>query len=96
MTASVKFDLTLKGARLHPVRLDSRKCTEQELHFHSFVGEAACGRWGISKHKKYLWGTMFYWICDCSAMKEILNYDGQIHVVPANAGHRNCLAIILL
>ena len=24
---------------------------------------------------------MFYWICDCSAMKEILNYDGQIHVV---------------
>ena len=24
---------------------------------------------------------MFYWICDCSAMKEILNYVGQIHVV---------------
>jgi hypothetical protein len=41
----------------------------------------ACGGWGISKNKKYLWGTMFYWLCDCSAMKEILSYDGQIHVV---------------
>jgi hypothetical protein len=75
------FDLTLKGARSRPVRFDSRKCTEQERHFHSFVGEAACGRWGISKNKKHLWGTVFYWICDCSAMKEMLNYDGQIHVV---------------
>jgi hypothetical protein len=53
------FNLTLKGARLRPVYFDSRKCTEQERHFHSFVGEAACGRWGISKNKKYLWGTIF-------------------------------------
>jgi hypothetical protein len=38
------FDLTLKGARLRPVQVDSRKCSEQERHFHSFVGKAACGR----------------------------------------------------
>jgi hypothetical protein len=75
------FDLTLGGARLRPCRFDSRKCTEQEEHFHSFVGEAACGRWAISKNKKYLWGTLFYWLCDCSAMKEILDYNGQIHVI---------------
>jgi hypothetical protein len=80
-TGICDFDLTLTGARLRPVRFDSRKCTEQERHFHSFVGEAACGRWAISKNKKFLWGTLFYWICDCSAMHEILNYDGQIHVV---------------
>jgi hypothetical protein len=28
------FDLTLKGARLRPVRFDSRKCTEQERQMH--------------------------------------------------------------
>ena len=34
-----EFDLTLKGTCLRPVRFDSRKWTEQERHFHSFVGE---------------------------------------------------------
>jgi hypothetical protein len=80
-TGICNFDLTLTGAQLRPVRFDSRKCTEQERHFHSFVGEAVCGRWAISKNKKFLWGTLFYWICDRIAMREILNYDGQIHVV---------------
>ena len=65
-----EFDLTLKGARLRPVCFDSRMCMEQERHFHSFVGVAACGRWDIYKHEKYLWGTMFYWICNCSAINK--------------------------
>jgi hypothetical protein len=80
-TGHCDFDLTLGGARLRPVKFDSRKCTEQERHFHSFVGEAACGRWAISKNKKFLWGIYFYWLCDCSAIKEILEYTGSIHVV---------------
>jgi hypothetical protein len=75
------FDVTMGGARLRPIRFDSRKCTEQERHFHSFVGETACGRWAISKHKKFLWGTFFYWLCDCSAVKEVLEYEGPIHVI---------------
>jgi hypothetical protein len=75
------FDTTMGGARLRPIRFDSRKCTEQERHFHFFVGETTCGRWAISKHKKFLWGTFFSWLCDCSAIKEVLEYDGPIHVI---------------
>ena len=26
-------------------------------------------------------GAHFYWICDCIAMKEILEYDGEIHMI---------------
>jgi hypothetical protein len=39
------FDLTIKGARLRPVRFDSQM-HRAERHFHSFVGEAACGPLG--------------------------------------------------
>jgi hypothetical protein len=73
--------IAMSGARLRPVRFGSHSCTDRERHFHSFVGEAACGRWGISQNRKFLWGTEFYWICDCSAMREILEYDGPIHQI---------------
>ena len=76
-----KFDLTMNGARLRPIRFGSRSCTERECHFHSFVGEAACGRWGISQNRKFLWGSEFFWLCDCSAVKEILEYVGPIHQI---------------
>jgi hypothetical protein len=75
------FDITMNGARLRPVRFGSRKCTDREHHFHSFVGEAACGRWAISQNRKFLWGTEFFWLCDCSAVREILEYDGPIHQI---------------
>ena len=80
-TGECKFDLTLKGARLRPIRFGSRRCTEKETHYHSFVGEAAVGRWGIGMNRKFLWGSEFYWLCDCSGVKEILEYDGPIHQV---------------
>jgi hypothetical protein len=75
------FDLTLGGTQLRPIRFDSWKCTKQERHFYSFVDKAACGRWAILKNRKFLWGTFFYWICNCSAIKEILDYLGLIHIV---------------
>ena len=28
-----------------------------------------------------MWGSEFYWLCDCSGVKEILEYDGPIHQV---------------
>ena len=28
----------------------------------------------------YLWGMHFFWLCDCDAVKEILEYDGPIHM----------------
>ena len=75
------FDLTMNGARLRPIRFGSRSCTERECHYHSFVGEAACGRWAISQNRKFLWGSEFFWMCDCIAIKEILEYDGPIHQI---------------
>ena len=65
------FDLAKNGARLKPIAFGSRSCNINEKYFHSFTGEAASGRWAIGQNKKYLWGCHFWWICDCSAVKEI-------------------------
>ena len=75
------FDLTKQGPRLQPIAYGSRSCTDMEKHFHSFVGEIGCGRWAFAQNKRYLWGAHFYWICDCSAVKEVLEYKGTIHMV---------------
>ena len=80
-TGECTFDKTKTGARLLPISYGSRACTEIEKHYHSFVGEVAAGRWGISQNRKSLWGAHFYWLCDCSAVKEILEYEGTIHTV---------------
>ena len=80
-TGECTFDINKSGARLQPISYGSRACTEAERHFHSFVGEVAAGRWGIAQNKKYLWGAHFYWFCDCTAVKEVLEYDGNIHMV---------------
>ena len=53
-TGEFKFDLTKGGARLRPIGFGSRFCLSQEIKYHAFVGEAACGRWAISQNKKYL------------------------------------------
>jgi hypothetical protein len=58
-TGECKFDLTLKGARLRPMRFGSRRCTDSEQNYHSFVGKAAVGRWAIGQNWKYLWGSAF-------------------------------------
>ena len=75
------FDLTKHGARLKPIAFGSRSCTNNEKYLHSFTGEAACGRWAIGQNRRFLWGCHFWWICDCSAIKEILEYDGPIPMI---------------
>lgn len=75
------FDELMSGARLRPVRFGSRRCTDREHHFHSFVGEAVAGRWAIGQCRRYLWGGHFYWMCDCSSLKELLDYSGDIHQI---------------
>ena len=80
-TGTCNFDLTMKGPRLRPIAFGSRSCLDTEKHFHSFVGEIACGRWAIAQNKRFLWGTHFYWMCDCNSIKEILNYNGSIHML---------------
>ena len=73
------FDLSLDGPRLRPELFGSRSNMSHERNYHSFVGKVACGRWSIATCRKYFWGILFYWICDCSAIKEVLEYDGSIH-----------------
>ena len=63
------FDVIKSGARLKAVLLGSRSCNGQERLYHSFVGEDACSRWEISKNRKYLWVTHFYWLCDRKAVR---------------------------
>ena len=75
------FDLSKQGARLQPIAFGSRSCTLVERRFHSFTGKAASGRWSIEQNRKYLWGSHFWWICDCSSVKEVLKYNGTIPLV---------------
>ena len=80
-TGECLFDLSKHGARLKPITFGSRSCTVEESSLHSFTGEAASGRWSIGQNRKYLWGCHFWWLCDCSTMKEVLEYSGTIHMV---------------
>ena len=80
-TGECLFDLTKNGARLRPTGFGSRACLPQESKYHSFVGEAACGRWAIGQNRKYLWGVRFWWMCDCKAVREILEYSGVIDMI---------------
>ena len=80
-TGECVFDLSKNGTRLRPVAFGSRACSDMERLYHSFVGEVACGRWAISQNCQYLWGNKFYWLCDCSAVREILEYDGTIPMI---------------
>ena len=75
------FDLSKHGARLKPVACGSRSCNANDKNFHFFTGEAACGRWAIGQNRRFLWGSHFWWLCDCSAMMGILDYDGPIPMV---------------
>ena len=72
-------DLTLSGPRLIPVLYNSRSNLDREKDYHLFVGDIACGRWTISRLRKKLWETFFYWLCGCNTIKEILEYNVSIH-----------------
>ena len=75
------FDISKNGARLKPIAFGSHSCNSNEKNLHSFTGEAACGRWEIGQNRRFLWGSHFWWLCDCSAMTEILEYDGPIAMI---------------
>ena len=58
-TGECTFDLSIYGPRLRPVFFGSRSNQPFEIHYHSFVGEVACGRWAICCCRRYLWGKSF-------------------------------------
>ena len=80
-TGECRFDCKRSDPRLMPVIFNSCTHLDYEKKYHSSVGDIACGRWAISRLRKYLWGTLFYWICDCNPIKGILEYNGSIHQI---------------
>ena len=65
-----QFDITLSGLRLRPIAFLDRVNSPAEKSYHSYVGEAATGRWAMGKFKKYLLGAEFTWIADCYGPKK--------------------------
>lgn len=43
-TGEYKFDLNKNGTRLKPIAFGSREYNDNEVNFHLFKGEGACGR----------------------------------------------------
>jgi hypothetical protein len=87
------FDLTMGGARLRPIRFDSRKCTEQERHFHSFVGETAVAD-GLSPKIRNSFGALsFIGFATAAPSKRSSNTRDQS--MSSVAGPRNCSATTL-
>ena len=78
-TGEYIFDLTLSGPRLVSILFNSRSNLRHKKYYHLFVGEITCGHWAISRLRKYSWETLFYWLCDCNYIKEVLKYNGSIH-----------------
>ena len=64
---------------LRPVLFGSRSNLPYESNYHSFVGDVVCGRLIIAACRKYLWGSQFYWLWGCIAVKEVLEYNDSIH-----------------
>jgi hypothetical protein len=78
------FDLTITGEhlRLRPIAFISRLCTRVEQAYHSYVGEAATGIWGIEKFRHLLFGREFTWITDCSGLRQFFDgIDLPTHII---------------
>ena len=64
------FELSKHGAHLKLVAFGSWSCDDMESKYHYFTDEVAAGRFEIGKNCRFLWGCFFYWLCDCSAVKD--------------------------
>jgi hypothetical protein len=55
----------------------SRLCKDTEQNYHSYVGEAATGRWAIGKLLRFLRWQEFTWITDCSGLRQFFSSDAH-------------------
>lgn len=76
-TGECTVDLTLDCPLLRFMLFGSRSNQTEEI-YHSFVGDVAFGIWVIFSCRTYLREREFYWIYDCVAITEILEYYGSI------------------
>ena len=72
------FDKTMSKPRLRTIAFISRICKGKERDYHSFVGEAATGRWAMKKFRQWLIGKEFTWITDCSGL--IKFFEGEYDI----------------
>ena len=70
-----EFDATKSGLRLHPIAFISRRTSDPEKSYHSYVGEACAGLWAIEKFRPYLFGREFTWLTDCSGLRKFFEGD---------------------
>jgi hypothetical protein len=76
------FDLTKSGIRLYPLAFISRRTSDPEKSYHSYVGEACTGVWAIEKFRHYLFGREFTWLTDCSGVKKFFEgNDVPTHMI---------------
>ena len=80
-TGECLFGLSKYGAILKPFVFVSRSYNNMESKYHFFTGKVAAGRWEIGQNSRVIWGFLFFWICDCSAVKGLIEYDGYIFMV---------------
>ncbi|CAJ1965610.1 unnamed protein product [Cylindrotheca closterium] len=73
-----KFDKSMSKLRLRPIAFISRICKGKERDYHSFVGEAATGRWAMKKFRQWLIGKEFTWITDCSGLTKF--FEGEYDI----------------
>ena len=78
-----EFDKSIDGLRLRPICFVSRATASPlEKSRHSFVGEAATVRWAIGKFRKYLWGSEFTVLTDCSGLQKFFESEANVpHVI---------------
>jgi hypothetical protein len=69
-----EFEKKLSGLRLRPIAFISQRRVEPSSR-HSFVGEAATGRWAMLKFKRHLIGREFTWITDCSGLTKFFDTE---------------------
>ena len=75
----ISFRFIPSNPRLMYVFFNSTSNLDHESYWYSFASDITCDCYAILRLRKYLWGVLFNWICDCNTIKEILEYNGSIH-----------------
>ena len=73
-----EFDRTKSGIRLRPLAFIDRITSASERSYHSYVGEVAAGRWAIGKFYKFLYGSEFTWLTDCSSVQHFMTAESRV------------------
>ena len=77
-TSECIFEYTRSDPRLMPILFNFHANLDHEQDYHCFVIEIVCGCWAILRLRQYLWWTLFYWLYDCNAIIDILEYNDSI------------------